>query len=120
MDRLDAMATLLAVVDTGSFSAASRKLRVPVTTVSRRVADLETHLRTKVLQRTTRKVTLTDAGGPYVAVCRVCRRVIEQIKPAERTAAGEYQSPRGELTEGSDVHDPIVWKDYQGLSTTID
>ena len=55
MDRLDAMATFLAVVDTGSFSAASRKLRVPVTTVSRRVADLETHLRTKLLQRTTRK-----------------------------------------------------------------
>ena len=95
MDRLDAMATLLAVVDTGSFSAASRKLRVPVTTVSRRVADLEVQLRTKLLQRTTRKVTLTDAGAPYVAVCR---RVIEQLDEAERMAAGEYQSPRGELT----------------------
>lgn len=95
MDRLDAMATLLAVVDTGSFSAASRKLRVPVSTVSRRVADLEAHLRTKLLQRTTRKVTLTDAGAPYVAVCR---RVIEQLDEADRTAAGEYQSPRGELT----------------------
>lgn len=95
MDRLDAMATLLAVVDNGSFSAASRKLRVPVTTVSRRVADLEARLRTKLLQRTTRKVTLTDAGAPYVAVCR---RVIEQLDEAERLAAGEYQSPRGELT----------------------
>jgi len=95
MDRLDAMAALLAVVDTGSFSAASRKLRVPVTTVSRRVADLEAHLRTKLLQRTTRKVTLTDAGAPYVAVCR---RVIEQLDEAERTAAGEYRSPRGDLT----------------------
>jgi DNA-binding transcriptional LysR family regulator len=95
MDRLDAMATLLAVVDTGSFSAASRKLRVPVTTVSRRVAELEAHLRTQLLQRTTRKLSLTDAGASYVAVCR---RVIEQIEEAERTAAGEYQSPRGELT----------------------
>ncbi len=95
MDRLDAMACLLAVVDSGSFSAASRKLRVPVTTVSRRIADLEAHLRTRLLERTTRKVTLTDAGAPFVAVCR---RVIEQLDEAERTVAGEYQSPRGALT----------------------
>ena len=102
MDRLDAMATLLAVVETGSFSAASRKLRMPVTTVSRRVAELEGHLRTQLLQRTTRKVTLTDAGAPYVAACR---RVLEQIGEAERNAAGEYQSPRGELT----VTAPLVF-----------
>ncbi|OYV32118.1 MAG: LysR family transcriptional regulator, partial [Acidocella sp. 20-61-6] len=95
MDRLDAMATLLAVVDTGSFSAASRKLRVPVTTVSRRVQELEAHLRTQLLQRTTRKVTLTDAGALYVLACR---KVLEQVGEAERNAAGEYQSPRGELT----------------------
>lgn len=102
MDRLDAMAALLAVVDTGGFSAAARKLRLPVTTVSRRVADLESHLRTKLLHRTTRKVSLTDAGGPYVAACR---RVMEQVEEAERTAAGEYQTPRGELT----VTSPLVF-----------
>ncbi|WBO58055.1 LysR family transcriptional regulator [Acidocella sp. MX-AZ03] len=102
MDRLDAMTTLLAVVETGSFSAAARKLRVPVTTVSRRVAELEAHLRTKLLQRTTRKVTLTDAGAPYVLACR---KVLEQIGEAERMAAGEYQSPRGELT----VTAPLVF-----------
>ena len=102
MDRLDAMATFLAVVDTGSFSAASRKMGVPVTTISRRVAELEAHLRTKLLQRTTRKVTLTDAGAPYVLACR---KVLEQIGEAERNAAGEYQSPRGELT----VTAPLVF-----------
>jgi DNA-binding transcriptional LysR family regulator len=102
MDRLDAMTTFLAVVETGSFSAASRKMRVPVTTVSRRVADLKAHLRTKLLQRATRKVTLTDAGGPYVVACR---KVLEQIGEAERNAAGEYQSPRGELT----VTAPLVF-----------
>ncbi len=95
MDRLDAMATLLAVVDTGSFTAASRKLHVPITTVSRRIAELEAHLRTRLLQRTTRKLTLTDAGIPYIAACR---SVIEQLEEAERAAAGEYQSPRGDLT----------------------
>ncbi len=94
VDRLDAMTTFLAVVDAGSFSAASRKLRVPVTTVSRRVAELETHLRTQLLQRTTRKLSLTDAGAAYL---EACRRVMEQIEEAERVAAGEYQSPRGEL-----------------------
>ncbi|MDI4237351.1 LysR family transcriptional regulator [Bradyrhizobium sp. Arg237L] len=102
MDRLDAMSTLLAVVETGSFSGASRKMRVPVTTVSRRVAELEAHLRTKLLQRTTRKVKLTDAGAPYVVACR---KVLEQISEAERNAAGEYQSPRGELT----VTAPLVF-----------
>ena len=102
MDRLGAMATLVAVVETGSFSAASRKLRMPVTTVSRRVAELEAHLRTKLLQRTTRKVTMTDAGAPYVAACR---KVLEQIGEAERNAAGEYRSPRGELT----VTAPLVF-----------
>ncbi|MDE2515967.1 MAG: LysR family transcriptional regulator [Rhodospirillales bacterium] len=102
MDRLDAMTALLAVVETGSFTAASRRLRVPVTTVSRRVAELEAHLRTQLLARTTRKVTLTDAGAPYVAVCR---KVLEQISEAERNAAGEYQSPRGELT----VTAPLVF-----------
>jgi len=102
MDRLEAMASLLAVVDTGSFSAASRKMRVPVTTVSRRVAELEAHLRTKLLHRTTRKVTLTDTGAPYVLACR---KILEQIGEAERNAAGEYQSPRGELT----VTAPLVF-----------
>jgi DNA-binding transcriptional LysR family regulator len=94
VDRLDAMTTFLAVVDAGSFSAASRKLRVPVTTVSRRVVELEAHLRTQLLQRTTRKLSLTDAGAAYL---EACRRVMEQIEEAERVAAGEYQSPRGEL-----------------------
>ncbi len=102
MDRLDSMATLLAVVDTGSFSAASRKLRVPLTTVSRRISELEAHLRTKLLHRTTRRVTLTDSGAPYVAVCR---QVVDQIEQAERAAGGEYQTPSGELT----VTAPLVF-----------
>lgn len=102
MDRLDAMTTFLAVVDTSSFSAASRKLRLPVTTVSRRIAELEAHLRTKLLQRTTRKVTLTDAGATYVSACR---QIIEQIEEAERAAGGEYSTPRGALT----VTAPLVF-----------
>ncbi|QRM33871.1 LysR family transcriptional regulator [Microvirga sp. VF16] len=95
MDRLDAMTVLLAAVDTGSLSAASRQLRLPLATVSRRVSELEEHLNIRLLLRGHRKLTLTDAGRSYVASCR---RIMEDIAEAERTAAGEYLTPRGELT----------------------
>lgn len=94
MDRLEAMVVLLAALDTGSFSAASRKLRVPLATVSRRVSELEAHLNVRLLVRGTRKLTLTDAGLGYVASCR---RVLEDIAEIERSATGEYHAPQGEL-----------------------
>jgi DNA-binding transcriptional LysR family regulator len=94
MDRLEAMTILLRVIDEGSFSAASRKLGVPLATVSRKVSDLETHLGTKLLVRTTRKVALTDAGAVYAASAR---RILEEIDETERLAAGEYHAPRGDL-----------------------
>ena len=60
MDRLDAMQVLLAVFDQGSLSAASRKLRSPLPSVSRKVAELERHLGTRFVIRTSRN-QLTDA-----------------------------------------------------------
>ena len=62
MDRFEAMSLLLAVVDHGSFSAASRATRMPVATLSRKVSDLESLLGARLLNRTTRKLSLTDAG----------------------------------------------------------
>ncbi len=94
MDRLEAMKILLAAVDTGSLSAASRQLQIPLATVSRRVSELEEHLRIRLLLRGTRKLTLTDAGLEYVASCR---RILEDLVEAERTASGEYRAPQGEL-----------------------
>ncbi|RDS86064.1 LysR family transcriptional regulator [Dyella psychrodurans] len=94
MDRLEAMRILLAAVDTGSLSAASRQLRIPLATVSRRVLELEEHLSVRLLLRGTRKLTLTDAGRDYVASCR---RILEDLMEAERTATGEYRAPQGEL-----------------------
>lgn len=88
------MIILLAAVDTGSLSAASRQLRIPLATVSRRVSELEEYLHVRLLLRGTRKLTLTDAGRDYVASCR---RIIEEVLEAERTAAGEYRAPQGEL-----------------------
>ena len=94
MDRLETMTILLRVVDRGSFSAASRDLGVPLATVSRKVNELEAHLGTKLLVRTTRKVTLTDVGSAYVASTR---RILDEIDETERIAAGEFHVPRGEL-----------------------
>jgi DNA-binding transcriptional LysR family regulator len=94
MDRFEAMSMLLTAVEKGSLSAAARDLRVPVPTLSRKVADLEALLGTQLLTRTTRKLTLTDAGIAYVAAAR---RILEQLQEAEREAAGEFTTPRGDL-----------------------
>ena len=94
MDRFDAMTVLLAVVEEGSLSAASRRLRAPLATVSRKVADLERHLSAQLLVRTSRRVELTDAGRAYV---EAAKRILEQVGEAEREAAGEYTALRGEL-----------------------
>ena len=62
MDRLKAMSILVRVVETGSFAAAGRDLGIPLATVSRQVTELEAHLGTRLLNRTTRTLALTDAG----------------------------------------------------------
>ena len=95
MDKLDSMAVLLVVVEAGSLSAAARQLAMPLATVSRKVAALEAHLKTRLLHRTTRHLALTEAGSAYVAACR---RILDEIGEAERTATGEYATPKGELT----------------------
>lgn len=94
MDRLEAMAILLKVVDKGGFSAASRDLGVPLATVSRKVSELEVHLGTKLLVRTTRKIAVTDAGNTYIAAAR---RILAEVEETEKIAAGEFHSPRGEI-----------------------
>lgn len=94
MDRFDAMTVLLAVVDKGGFSAAGRALGMPVTTVSRRVTDLEDRLGAKLFVRTTRQVSLTEAGVAYAAAAR---RILGDLEEAEKNAAGEYAEPKGEL-----------------------
>lgn len=94
MDRFEAMRTLVAAIDGGSLSAASRSPNIPLPTVSRRVSDLETFLGSQLVVRTSRKLLLTEAGAAYVASAR---RVLEELSEAERAASGEYRAPRGEL-----------------------
>ncbi len=94
MDRLEAMSVIVAVTETGSFSAASRRLGTPVATVSRKVAELEARLKAELFQRSSRRMTLTQAGRTYV---EACRRIIEQVDDAERPVSGEYRTPMGDL-----------------------
>ena len=94
MDRFEAMAMFLTAIDKGSLSAAAREMGVPVPTLSRKVADLESRLGTQLLTRTTRKLTPTEAGVAYAAAAR---RILEEVDEAEREAVGEFRAPRGEL-----------------------
>lgn len=94
MDRLESMSVLLTAAEAGSLSAAGRKLGMPLATVSRKISELESHLKTRLLNRSTRRLTLTDAGQSYLAACR---RILEEIDEAERGASGEYSAPKGEL-----------------------
>ncbi len=94
MDRLEAMSMLVTVSEAGNLSAAGRALKVPLTTLSRKISDLEALLGTKLLTRSTRKLMLTDAGASYVVAAR---RILEQVEEAEREAAGEFTAPKGDL-----------------------
>jgi DNA-binding transcriptional LysR family regulator len=113
MDRLEAMSILVAAVEAGSLSAAARRLGTPLATVSRKVSELEAHLRTRLLNRTGRRLTLTDAGQSYVAACR---RILEEVDEAERAASGEFSTPRGELI----VTAPIVFGRLHVLPVVLD
>ncbi len=94
MDRLEAMGLLIDVADSGSFSATARRRGMPVTTVGRKISDLEKALGATLLVRTTRKLSLTEAGTTYLAAAR---RIITDVEEAEREAAGEFKTPKGEL-----------------------
>jgi DNA-binding transcriptional LysR family regulator len=95
MDRLEAMSTFLAVVEAGSLSAAARRLKTPLTTISRKVSELESHLRIKLFNRSSRQLVLTDAGSSYLTACK---RILADVTEAERIASGEYTAPTGELS----------------------
>jgi DNA-binding transcriptional LysR family regulator len=102
MDRLEALSVCAAIVDGGSLSAAGRRLNVPLATVSRKLADLEAHLKTRLITRSTRKLVLTDAGRDYL---NACRQILEQVDEAERAASGAYANVKGQLV----VAAPIVF-----------
>jgi DNA-binding transcriptional LysR family regulator len=94
MDRLEGMAALVSVAKAGGFSAASRETGIPLATLSRRVADLETELGVPLLRRSTRQIALTETGQSYF---QTCQRVLDEIRDAEENLKGEYRAPKGDL-----------------------
>jgi DNA-binding transcriptional LysR family regulator len=100
MDRLEAMSLFVAIVDEGSLSAAGRRLNVPLATVSRKLSDLESHLGTRLITRSTRRLVLTDAGRDYL---EACRQILEQVDEAERVASGAYAQVKGQLVVAAPI-----------------
>jgi DNA-binding transcriptional LysR family regulator len=94
MDRIDAMQAFVAVADLEGFAPAARKLKLSPSAVTRLIAALEERLGARLLQRTTRSVTLTDTGRHYL---ERARRILADVEEAERVAEGERTRPSGRL-----------------------
>lgn len=95
MDQLSAMRVYASVIEERGFTAASRVLGMPLPTVCRKIAELETKLGVQLLIRSTRKVSPTEGGLRYY---EDVRRILEEIESAERYASGEFNEAKGLLT----------------------
>jgi DNA-binding transcriptional LysR family regulator len=89
------MSLVLAVSEAGSLSAAARRQKAPLATVSRKVSELEAHLKIKLFNRSSRALIPTETGRSYIAAAK---RILADVAEAERAASGEYLAPRGDLT----------------------
>src|SRR6266404_3083699 len=91
---LNEMLVFARVVHTGSFTRAATELEMPKSTVSRKVTELEERLKARLLNRTTRKLSLTDVGRTYYDYCA---RIAGEIEDAERAVSSLQETPRGLL-----------------------
>ncbi len=100
MDRIDAMQAFVAVADLKGFAPAARKLGISPSGVTRLVAALEDRLGARLLQRTTRSVTLTDVGARYLVRAR---RILADVEEAEGSTQDERTRPNGRLAVSAPV-----------------
>ena len=100
MDRIDAMQAFVAVADLQGFAPAARKLGLSPSGVTRLVAALEDRLGARLLQRTTRQVTLTDVGARYL---ERARRILADVEEAEGSVEGERTRPGGRLVVSAPI-----------------
>jgi DNA-binding transcriptional LysR family regulator len=100
MDRLEAMQAFVAVADLQGFAPAARKLGLSPSGVTRLIAALEERLGARLLQRTTRKVALTDVGSRYL---ERARRILADVEEAEGSAQAERTKPSGRLVVSAPV-----------------
>jgi DNA-binding transcriptional LysR family regulator len=101
MDRLTSLTAFVRVVDTGGFSAAGRKLNMSTTMVSNHVQALEERLGARLLNRTTRKVSLTEVGKAYYDRCT---QILADIEQADDIAGALQSTPRGTLRIHTNTH----------------
>ena len=94
MDRLTSLTTFVQVVDSGGFSAAGRRLKMSTTMVSNHVQALEDRLGARLLNRTTRKVSLTEVGKAYYDRCT---QILSDLQQADEFAGALQSTPRGTL-----------------------
>ena len=100
MDRLDAMQAFVAVAELRGFAPAARKLGLSPSGVTRLIAALEDRLGARLLQRTTRKVALTDVGARYL---ERARRILADVEEAEGSAQAERTRPSGRLVVSAPI-----------------
>lgn len=94
MDQIRSMQAFVAVVDTGGFTSAATLLGMPKATLSAAVADLEAHLKVRLLHRTTRRVSVTAEGAAYY---ERCVRILDDVRDAEESFSSRQANPRGSL-----------------------
>lgn len=94
MDRFEAITAFAKVVETGSFARAAQRLSVSVSSVSRHVAELEAHLDARLLNRTTRRLSLTEPGRVFH---ERCVQLLADLEEAEASAGAGALVPRGTL-----------------------
>ncbi|KIF83080.1 LysR family transcriptional regulator [Noviherbaspirillum autotrophicum] len=94
MDRLQSMRVFAKVVEQGSFARAAQMLDISNAVVTRHVADLEEHLGTRLLNRTTRRLSLTETGHAYLE--RVLQ-ILQEVEDAEAIASAHSKKPTGTL-----------------------
>jgi len=101
MDRLTSLTAFVRVADTGGFSAAGRKLNMSTTMVSNHIQALEERLGARLLNRTTRKVSLTEVGRAYYDRCI---QILADIEQADDIAGALQSTPRGTLRIYTNTH----------------
>jgi len=101
MDRLTSLTAFVRVVDCGGFSAAARRLNMSVTMVSNHVQALENRLGARLLNRTTRRIGLTEIGKDYYERCTA---ILAELEEADRAAGAAHATPRGTLRLYVQVH----------------
>jgi DNA-binding transcriptional LysR family regulator len=94
MDTLQNMRVFVRVVEAGSFTGAAQYLNTTTAYASRAVSDLEAHLRTRLLNRTTRRIALTEAGERYL---QRCEQILAYVDQAEAEAGDAHARPSGKL-----------------------